>query len=166
MEPSDEELIRSGKKFHVKREVPAARITRFCKKERLPYPAKFVSVTVLRSGEDICDSPARMYGHDGNPFERTRYAVLKMNERVLRNLDIVGRDDLLQLLTEMADRLKRNQPFDSLRKMLRDLRGMNLVQKRKALLWATMDRRTHGYSEARLSRELTADDVEQWGRCD
>jgi len=158
MEPARKEKFKRSGRFCSEREYSAARIGKFCRKKHLPYGEKFVCAAILAPRESICDCPARIYG--------SHYVLLKNSESVLRSIGMVARDDLLQLLTNMATRFEQNAPDDSLRRKVRDLRERNTRQKLTDLLWATKEHGTHGYSEARLSRCITWEDVASCGKCD
>lgn len=167
LEPSDQAIIEAGGEFCCESEPSAARIIEFCRRTgKLPYSRKFVSLAVIGAGENICESEARMYGDDSNILGKTRYGIINTDQAVLESIDIVGRNDLRQLLTQLADRWKQQSPSDSLLRQVKDLRGKSIEQKWRALRWSTTGRGSHGYSEARLNRCLTLDDVCRWGECD
>jgi len=168
LEPEDKQLILEGKAFCCKSEQEASRIEDFSRRMRkLPYSRKFVSIAVIGPNEEICKSAARIYGDDYNGLDRrTEYAILKTGDSVIDFINIAGRDDLRQLLSQISDRWKRHDLYDSLLRMTKDMRQMTRSEKLKALRWATVHSGNHDYSEARLNRCITADDVACWGSCD
>jgi len=167
LEPDDKQLILDGNAFCCKPEQEANRIEEFSRRTRkLPYSRKFVSIAVIGPNEDICKSSARIYGDDYDGLEeRTDYAVLKTSDSVIDFIDIAGRDDLRQLLSQISDKWKRSALYDSMLRMVRNMSSMDRSQKLDALRWATVHSGNHDYSEARLNRCLTADDVARWGSC-
>jgi hypothetical protein len=130
---------------------------------KLRYSEPFVCIAVYRTGEEICSPPATVYG-DSTATKKNCYVILK-NERVLNDIDTAAQDDFKQLALQMAKRWKNGTPNDSLLRQMKDLRGMTAEQKIIELLWSTQSRGQHGYSEARLSRCLTVDDVVNWFHC-
>jgi hypothetical protein len=168
LEPEDKQPILDGKAFCCESEQEASRIEEFSRRSgKLPYSRTFVSIAVIGPNEDICKSAARIYGDDYDGLERrTQYAILKTDDSVLNYINIAGRDDLRQLLSQISDKWKRGELYDSMLRMAKDMRSMNRSQKLEALCWATVHSGNHGYSEARLNRCMTADDVADWESCD
>jgi len=168
LEPEDKKLILDGKSFCCESEQEAGRIEEFSRKTgKLPYSRTFVSMAVIGPNEDICKSAARIYGDDYDGLQgRTEYAVLKTGDTVMNDINIAGRDDLRQLLSQIADKWKRNGLNDSLLRMAKDMRPMTRGEKLEALRWATVHSGNHNYSEARLNRCIILDDVACWGSCD
>ena len=136
----------------------------FCQSTgKLVYSEPFVSIAVYRLGESICDSPAAIYGESG-ATKKNCYVILKASS-VLSHIDVAARDDFKHLAVQIAKRWNQNTPRDSLLRQLKDLRGMTAKEKMTALVWSTRSRGQYGYSEARLNRCLTADDVCDWCHC-
>lgn len=169
METADRDRVESDNhKFCCNPDPQAAQIEAFCRGTgHFVYSRTFVSIAVVGPNENICESVALMYGDaddDDDVFQKPQCAVLK--PEVICNIDMVGRDDLRQLLTEMANRWGRNHSVESHLGRARNLRPLSAAEKWEALLWATMERGSHGYSEARLNRCITSDDVDHWEECD
>ena len=156
--------FRRTKKFCCKPESDAALIRRFCvKKNEFPYDEPFVSIAVYRPGENICASRATIYG-DSGALRKNCYVKLHL-DRVLGRIGVVARDDFRQLAVEIANRHKRDAPYDSKKKQLRDTRKLDVKRRIMALLWSTRERGPHEYSEARLTGCLDETDVKSWHRC-
>jgi hypothetical protein len=157
--------FRKTKKFCCKPESDAALIRRFCakKKDVFPYDEPFVSIAVYRPDEDICASRATIYG-DSGALRKNCYVTLHV-DRVLARIGVVARDDFRQLAVEIANRQKRDAPYDSKKKQLRDMRKLDVKRRIMALLWSTRGRGSHEYSEARLKGCLAETDVKSWHRC-
>jgi hypothetical protein len=166
MEPGEDEWFKHTGSFRCQREPFADGMMEFSKKtKKLPYGVKFVSITVLREGEEICQSAASIYGDNscgGSPI----YAVLKITRKLLEKIEVVGDDDVRQTFTEIAKRWKSKAPYDSLLKRIDDLRTLTAEQKLRRLRKRTFNRGQHKYTEARLNRALMLLEVKSWGKCD
>jgi hypothetical protein len=156
--------FKTNRRFCSKPEAESSLIRRYCtKKNHFPYDEPFVSVAVYRKGENICDSPATIYGDSGE-LKKNCYVVLSI-EKVIARLGVVARTDFLQLAVDIANRIKKKAPYDSKLGQLRDMRRLNLRRRLEALLWSTRDRGEHKYSEARLKGCLEEKDVADWAEC-
>ena|ERR1700739_1820993 len=164
LEQNEVAEFKKSKRFCSKREPESSLIRRHCaKKNEFPYDELFVSVAVYRLGEDICNSPATIYG-DSDSLKKNCYVVLR-TEKVIARLRVVARTDFLQLAVDIANRIKKKTPYDSKLKQLRDMRRFNLRRRLEALMWSTRDRGEHKYSEARLKGCLEEKDVANWHEC-
>ena len=123
-----------------------------------------MSVAVYRPEENPCNSRSTIYG-ESSAVRKNQYVILKA-ERVLDRIEVVACDDFLQVATDIATRFKNHDLYDSKMRQIKDLRELNQQEKVRALLWATHNRNTHGYSEARLKGTLDLDDVEASRTCD
>jgi hypothetical protein len=143
--------------FCCERESEAALIRGFVrKKNEFAYDEPFVSIAVYRAGENICDSKATIYG-DSDTTRKNCYVTLRVAQ-VLNRIRVVARDDFRQLATEIANRHKRNAPYASRLRQLKDLRRFSAAQRLVAIFWSTRNRGPHGYC-------LKLSDVESWNGC-
>jgi hypothetical protein len=165
MEPAERVAFQNSGFFCCRPEENAAKLKAICAAEVLPYPEPFVSIAVLHDDELPCDSHAHIYGLAAE-LSALHFAILKTSDDVLNSIELVSNNDLKQRMNEMADRRRRHQPYGSLRKHVRDLRTLSTEQKFKEILGLSGVRGSHGYTEARLNRKLTLDDVVDWGTCD
>jgi hypothetical protein len=143
-------------------------ITRFCERtKRLPYSARFVSIAVLRLQEDPCDSGATIYGVEDKPsLAPIHYAVLKQSPELLACVELVGDDDLKQILTVIAKRWNNKEEYASVIRRAKDLRSLPVERRLSEMRKWTYSRGQRSYSEARLNRPLTWQEVTEWGICD
>jgi hypothetical protein len=120
---------------------------------------------VLRLGEEICESAASIYG-ENHPSDKPVYAVLKNTRKLLANIEIVGDDDVRQILTQIAKRWKNGVPYGPLLNRIDNLAKLTNEEKCRKMRKRTFDRGRHGYTEARLNRCLELAEVKSWGVCD
>lgn len=165
LEESEVLDFRQKRRYVCKPEQEASLIERFCSRtRRFPYSRQFVSVAVYRPEEKPCNSRANIYG-DSGALRKNQYVILKP-ELVLDRIEVVACDDFLQVATDIATRWKNRHLYDAKMRQIRDLRQLTPEQKLEALVWATRNRNTHGYAEARLSGSLLYEDVGSWETCD
>lgn len=156
--------FRKTKRHCCEPESEASLIKSFCCSTRkFAYSEPFVSIAVYRPEEDIWASAATIYG-DSTALRKNCYVILKA-DRVLPDIDTAAQDDFRQLAVQVAKRWKNREPYDSLLRQVEDLRTMTAEQKADALFLSTLSRGQHGYSEARLNRCLTPEDVQDWRPC-
>jgi hypothetical protein len=168
MEPEEKDTFEESGTFCCKRESTAPIILRFCKGTgSLPYSVEFVSIAVLRSDENPCDSGAAIYGlEDSLSVSSLHYAVLKQTPEVLADIALVGDDDLKQILTLVSTRWENKEQYASVMGRVQDLRAFLPERKPSEMLRWTYHRGQHDYSEARLNRCLNWREVAEWGSCD
>jgi len=98
-----------------------------------PYSEPFVSIAVYRSGENICESPATIYG-DAGDLKKNCYVILKKTDQILDHIECVALDDFRHVVVQIARRWNSHTPCESLLKQLKDIRKMTSVEKLDALL--------------------------------
>jgi hypothetical protein len=168
MEPHERDEFERCGTFCCKPESTAALIKSFCRQtSRLPYNDHFVSIAVLRPDEEPCESGAAIYGFEDKPnISSIPYAILKQSPDLLNSIELVGDDDLKQILTLIAKLWNGKDQYESLMKRVKDLRSLPTDRKPGELLKWTYSRGPHKYSEARLNRCLTWQEVAKWSDCD
>ncbi len=168
MEPQEKEEFERCGTFCCKPESTAARIKRFCQQTgRLPHSEQFVSIAVLRPDEKPCESGAAIYGFEDKPnISSIHYAILKQTPELLNSIELVGDDDLKQILTLIANLWDRKDQYESVMRRIKDLRSLPADLKPSELLKWTRSRGPHQYSEARLNRCLSWQEVADWEICD
>jgi hypothetical protein len=151
-----------------KPESNASRIQRFCKTTGLfRYSKAFVSIAVLPSDEDPCNSGAAIYTiENGSNLSHLDFAVLPLAKELLDSIEIVGNDDLKQVLNLIAGLWEKGQSYESELPRIKNLSLMNREDKHEATFALTRHRGQHNYSEARLNRALELKEVADWGTCD
>jgi hypothetical protein len=168
MEPQEKEEFERCGTFCCKPDSTAARIKKFCQQTgRLPYSEQFVSIAVLRPDEKPCKSGAAIYALEDKPsISSLHYAVLKQTPELLNSIELVGDDDLKQILTLIADLWDRRDQYESVMSRIQDLRSLPADLRPTELLKWTYSRGPHAYSEARLNRCLGSQEVADWEICD
>jgi hypothetical protein len=168
MEPQEKEDFKERGTFCCNPESTAADIEKFCKeKRRLRYSRSFVSMAVLRLHENPCLSGAAIYAFENqrglSPLD---YAILDQTPELLVSVDLVGDDDLKQILTRIAKLWANHDQYESMMHRVQDLSCFPPELRPRELHDWTGRRGPHGYSEARLNRPLKWQEVVQWGVCD
>src|SRR5260370_30930096 len=136
MEPEEKEEFERCGTFCCKPESTAALIKSFCQKtSRLPYSDHFVSIAVLRPDEKPCESGAAIYGFEDKPnISAIHYATLKCTPELLNSIELVGDDDLKQILTLIAKVWNSNGQYESIMNRVRNLRSVPTERKPSELL--------------------------------
>jgi hypothetical protein len=135
----------------------------FCNRNRSKYFAyaePFVSIAVLHESEDICSSTATTYGL-GKDLRSPHFVVLDW-DLVSDSIDLAADGDLKDFTYWIS---REGPSFRSHLRQIRDLRKRTANEKREIMLDLARNRSSH-YTEARLNRCLTWDEVEDSGRCD
>ena len=168
MEPQEKKDFEARGTFCCKPESTAAAIEKFCReKRRLRYSRSFVSMAVLRLDENPCQSGAAIYALENqHRLSRLDYAILDQTPELLLSIDLVGDDDLKQILTRIAKLWANHDQYESMMRRVQDLSSLPAELRARELHDWTGRRGPHGYSEARLNRPLNWQEVAEWGVCD
>jgi hypothetical protein len=164
MEAAELEEFKQAGRFSCRPEADTrSTVKNFCSRNRnkyFAYPEPFVSIAVLHDAKDICSSAAAVYGL-GKDLRSPHYVIL-IWDSVCDWIDLAADGDLKNITYWIS---KGGSSMGSHLRQIRDVRQKTADEKRD-IMRALARSRTSLYTEARLNRPLSWNEVENSGYCD